>query len=141
MEPMGNKNCRECSEYRNCKDSFSSWIFFIIGIIATIAVRVVTVLIHLDPVYAKLAWYIGIGGFLAFFVYKFKVNQLRSKLIRERGLMDKITNQKRLSEEDYGLIGSLLCSLSSKKETINYFLIFAFSALALVLALYIDFFK
>ena len=40
--------------------------YFIIGIIATVAIRVVTVLTHLDPIYAKVAWYIGVGSFGSF---------------------------------------------------------------------------
>ena len=60
--------CLNCAEHKNCKDSFVSWVFFIIGIIATVAIRVVTVLIYLDPIYAKIAWYIGVMGFFLFFV-------------------------------------------------------------------------
>jgi hypothetical protein len=135
---MNHKKCIECSEYKNCKDSFASWIFFIIGLIATVAIRVVTVLIGLNPVYAKIAWYIGVGGFFVFFVYKFKVNQNRSKLISQQDLVAKINQKKQLTNEDYSLISSILCGLSSKKERINYLFIFALSAIALILAVYID---
>ena len=138
---MEDKKCITCSEYKNCKDSFASWIFFIIGLIATIALRVVTVLIDVDPVYAKIAWYVGVGGFFIFFVYKFKVNQTRSKLISQQDLVDKITHQKQLTKEDFSLISTILCGLSSKKERINYFFIFGLSAVALILAIYMDFFK
>ena len=120
---MKKNKCIGCSEYRNCQDSYASWLFFIIGIIATVAVRVVTVLIDVNPVYGKIAWYVGVGGFLIFFVYKFKVNQLRSKLIIQNNLLDKIKQQEQLSQEDYNLINALLCGLSSKKERINYFFI------------------
>ena len=117
---MRNEKCINCGEYNNCKDSFASWIFFIIGIIATVAIRVVTVLIHMDPLYAKIAWYVGVGGFLIFFVYKFKVSQSRAKLINHQNLVDKIKNKVKLKDDDYNLIGALLCALSSKKERINY---------------------
>ena len=89
---MSNKKCVDCSEYNNCKDSFSSWIFFIIGIIATIAIRVVTVLIHMNPIYAKIAWYIGVGGFFLFFIYKFKVSQNRTRVINKQNVVNKINN-------------------------------------------------
>ena len=135
---MNDKKCIDCSEYRNCKDSFVSWIFFIIGLIATVAIRVVTVLIGLNPVYGKIAWYIGVAGFFVFFVYKFRVNQTRSKLISQQDLVDKINQKKQLTNEDYSLISSILCGLSSKKERINYFFIFVLSAVALILAVYID---
>jgi hypothetical protein len=138
---MSQNKCLDCREYRNCRDSFSSWIFFIIGIIATVAIRVVTVLIHLNPVYAKIAWYIGVGGFFAFFIYKFRVNQARYRLIKQHNLVAKISRQEQLSKDDYSLIGAVLCGLSSNKERLNYIFIFALSAVALVLAVYMDFFK
>ena len=138
---MDRRRCVSCSEYKNCRDSFASWIFFIIGIIATVAVRVVTVLIHVNPVYAKIAWYTGIGGFFMFFVYKFRVNRARSKLIADKNLIDKINNQGYLDKDDYSLISSILCGLGSKKESINYMFIFGLSAIALALAIYMDFIK
>lgn len=135
------KECRNCPEYSRCKDSRVSWVFFIIGLIATVAIRVVTVLMHLNPVFGKVSWYVGVGGFFLFFVYKFRINQARSKIIDEQDLVGKINNHKDLAEDDYRLIGSILCSLNSRKERINYFFIFVLSAIALVIALYIDVFK
>ena len=133
--------CLGCQEYKNCKDSFASWVFFIIGIIATIAIRVVTVLIHLDPIYAKIAWYIGVIGFFLFFVYKFRIGHIRAKRIQQSGLAEKINKNEPLEHQDYVLIDSILCAIGSKKEQINFFFIFALSALALILAAYMDFIK
>jgi len=138
---MKNKECINCIEYKRCRDSYGSWIFFIIGLVATIAIRVVTVLMHMRPLYGKIAWYIGVGGFFVFFVYKFRVNQARSRTIAQRNLVDKIGQGKQLAKEDYSLISAILCGLSSKKERINYFFIFALSAIALLLAIYMDFLK
>ncbi len=138
---MKNKKCIDCSEYKNCRDSFTSWIFFIIGLVATVAIRVVTVLMHMNPIYAKIAWYIGVGGFFLFFVYKFRVSQTRTRAISQRNLVDKINQGQQLTEEDYSLIGKILCALSSRKERINYIFIFGLSALALFLAIYMDFFR
>lgn len=136
----GRSRCSQCSEYRNCRDSFISWVFFIIGIIATIAVRVVTVLIHLGPVYARIAWYIGVGGFLVFFIYKYKVGEARARVLARHGLVEKINTKEVLSQEDYRVLSALLCSVQSRKERINYFFIFGLSAIALLLAVYMDFF-
>ena len=63
---MGDKKCLNCTQRKNCEDSLISWIFFIIGLVATVAIRIVTVLIDVQPIYGKIAWYIGIGGFLLF---------------------------------------------------------------------------
>lgn len=55
--------------------------------------------------------------------------------------MDKIGQEKQLTKEDYSLISTILCGLSSNKERINYFFIFALSAVAILLAVYMDFLK
>ena len=136
-----NKKCLNCSEYKNCKDSFSSWIFLIIGMIATIALRAVTVLMRFSPIYGQIAWYVGVAGFLIFFVYKFRIDRARYKLIVKKGLMDKISQGDKISEDDRRLIGSILCSLSSNKDRINYILIFVSSAVVIIVALYFDFLK
>jgi len=136
-----NKKCRDCGEYKNCRDSFTSWIFFIIGMVATIALRVVTVLIYVRPIYGQIAWYVGVAGFFIFFVYKFKIDRARYRIIVKRGLMDKISRGDEITEDDRRIIGSILCSLSSNKDRINYFLIFVSSAVALIAALYFDFLK
>jgi hypothetical protein len=138
---MTNKKCLSCPEFQRCKDSSISWIFFIIGLIATIAIRLVMVLIHINPIYGKISWYIGVSGFFLFFMYKFNINQARSKLIKTQDIATKINQEKPLSKQDYQLISAILCSLSSKKERINYFFIFGLSAVALAVAVYIDFFK
>ena len=135
------KKCIDCKEYKNCRDSFASWFFFILGLVATVAVRAVTVLVNMNPLYGKIAWYIGIGGFFVFFVYKFKVNQARYHLITKKDILAKINSQKALSGEDYNALGAIICSLASKKERINYFFIFGLSALALLLAIYMDFLR
>jgi len=133
--------CLNCTEEERCRDSFTSWIFFLIGLIATIAVRIVIVLFEINPAYAKTAWYIGVSGFFLFFIYKFRVNQARHKLIEQRKLVDRILQKDQLAEEDYKLISAILCSFSSKKERINYFFIFALSAAALAVAIYFDFIR
>ena len=72
---MDKKVCVNCGQRRNCDDSLVSWVFFIIGLVVTVSIRVVTVLMNVNPVYGKAAWYIGVSGFLAFFIYKFNANQ------------------------------------------------------------------
>ena len=133
--------CKDCTEYKRCKDSFASWIFFLVGLVATIAIRAVTILVNVKPFYGKLAWYIGVGGFLIFFIYKFRVSTMRANLIEKNKLMDKMSKRTHLTSQDYALVGSILCALKSRKETINYLFIFGLSAVALVLAIYLDFIR
>ena len=138
---MNSQKCINCVEYKRCKESSVSWVFFIIGLIATIAIRAVTVLIHVDQLYGQIAWYIGVAGFFVFFIYKFKVDHTRSRLIRDSRLMDKISQSDTIERQDRALISSVLCALSSNKDSINYFVIFVSSAIALIIAIYFDFFR
>ena len=138
---MKDKTCLNCSQRKSCGDSFASWIFFIIGLIATVAIRVVTVLMDIKPVYGRIAWYIGVGGFLLFFIYKFNTNRTLSRIIEKENLIEKARDKEPLSREEYNLIAEILCNLKSEKERINYFFIFAVSAIALLLAIYFDFIK
>ena len=138
---MKDKTCLICSQRKNCGDSFVSWVFFIIGLIATVAIRVVTVLMDIKPVYGRIAWYIGVGGFLLFFIYKFNTNRALSRVIEKENLIEKTRNKEPLLGEEYNLIAEILCNLKSEKERINYFFIFAVSAIALLLAIYFDFIK
>lgn len=127
-----------CSEYKRCRESRASFLFFIIGMVSTIAVRVVTVLAHMNPVYGEIAWYVGVFGFFVYFVYKYRVDKARYRLIVKSRLMEKISKKEQIVDEDRELIGSILCALSSNKDRINYFLIFTTSALAIAIALYFD---
>lgn len=138
---MNKTKCINCAQYKNCRDSFKSWIFFVIGLIATFAVRLVSILMDYSEVYAKIAWYVGVLGFFVFFLYKFNIDQARSRLIAREGLVNKINEAGALREKDYALIQSILCSLNSAKDRINYFVIFSTSIITFALALYLDFFK
>ena len=137
---MNRTSCKNCPDKSICKDSFSSWIFFIIGIVATLAIRIVTLIMHFNPLYGKISWYIGVGGFLIFFMYKFKVLNERSNKISQQNILDKINRKEDLNENDYYLIRIILCNINSKKERINFLFIFVLSAITLLIAVYIDFF-
>ena len=102
--------------------------------------RLVTVLMHLKPIYGKAAWYIGLSGFFIFFLYKYSLLKTRSRQIDRQSLLTKINKKEQLDNDDYVLLSTLLCSIKSKKERLNFFFIFGFSAIAIVIALYVDFF-
>ena len=138
---MKNNKCTNCAEYKRCKESAASLIFFIRGLIAIIAVRAVTILEHVKPIYGKLAWYVGILGFFIYFAYKYKIEYNRSRLIKTSKLVDKILQGNSIEEADRQMIGSVLCALSSSKDRINYFIIFSSSAVVLIIAFYLDFLR
>ena len=136
-----NRKCADCVEYKRCRESAASWVFFIIGLIAIIAVRAVTILVHVNPVYGQVSWYVVVVGFAVFFAYKFRVDRARARIIRDSGLKDRILGGGSIEKNEREMIGALLCALTSKKDRINYFIIFVSSVAALVLAVYFDFIR
>jgi len=139
---MKNKeNCRNCSLYHKCRDSAWSWIFLFIGILAAIAMRLVALFIHVNPVYAKAAWYVGVSFFLVFFIYRYNISRFRSKSIKNRDLIKKVKEDENFEEEDKNVIAEVLCSLTSKKEMVNFAVIFILSGITLVIAIIADIIK
>jgi len=133
-----NDKCRNCVEHKRCEENTTSLIFFIIGLIAIIAVRAVTILEHINRAYGKIAWYVGVLGFFLYFAYKYKIDNNRSRMISSRNLKDKVLCGGEIDKEDRDAIGAVLCALSSKKDRINYLIIFVSSAIVLVMAAYLD---
>lgn len=88
---------------------------------------------------------IDVGRFRPDRLMKKKAEEIISQLpSREKDALyqnDKIEQGRQLTKEDYDLISAILCGLSSKKERINYFFIFGLSAIAILLAVYMDFLK
>ena len=133
--------CHDCFELKKCKEPFVSWVFFFIALVAVIALRAVNIALDFNPMLAKIFWYVGVGGFLVFFLYKFKNYNILQREIARTNLIDKLLYKKELTEHDKDVLGTIVCQLSSKKDKINYLFIFVFSAIALALAIYADFFK
>ena len=133
--------CHDCFELKKCKDPTISWVFFLIALIATVSVRAVNVVLDFNPLLAKLFWYVGIGGFTVFFIYKFRNDNILQKELTRNKITDRLLRKEKLSDADYEVLGTILCKMSSKKDKVTYFFIFLSSALALGLAAYVDFFK
>ena len=133
--------CYDCFKFRTCKESLASWIFFFIALAAVISLRAMSIFVNSSPIFAKMLWYIGVGGFLIFFIYKFRYDQILQRELEKTDLKDKLLSKKELTEHDKEVLGTIVCKLSSKKDKINYFFIFVSSGLALAIAIFVDFIK
>ena len=133
--------CYDCFKLKKCRESLASWIFFFVALVAVISLRAVNLFIDYSPILSKVVWYIGVFGFFIFFIYKFRYDEILHKEISRTELRDKLLYGRELSEHDREVLGTIICKLSSKKDKINYFIIFLSSGLALILAIYMDFFK
>ncbi|MCK9430901.1 MAG: hypothetical protein M0R17_13045 [Candidatus Omnitrophica bacterium] len=135
------KQCLNCKAYGRCRDTTASWVFLFIGVIATIAVRVVNLALSFGIFWPKFFWYIGVVGFFFYFLYKFRQDKILRRELEKYQIHEKISNQRVLDAIDREFLRTMLCRLRSNKDAINYFFIFSSSAIVMILAVYQDFIK
>jgi len=111
-------------------------LIFAIGIIATFAYRIIIVLNYYSQFWVEVAWYVGTLGFVWYFAHRYRVENAREKLIANRQLIDKIENNKTLDQTDTASLVYILKGLRSSKARWNYIVIFIFSLLAFIYAVY-----
>ena len=113
-------------------------ILFAVGIIATIAYRIIIVLNYYSPMWVEIAWYIGTIGFVWYFIHRYNVENRRDNLIEKLELAKKIEKKEELNEEERQATVYILKGLKTSLAKWNYIAIFVLSALALIYAVYQD---
>lgn len=113
--------------------------YFWIGIIATVAYRIIVVLNNYTPLGVKIAWYIGTIGFVFYFAHRFRISAKRERMIKKYGLVEKINALPNLSAEEKSATDYVVRSLSSSLERWNYIFIFIASGMALTWGILDDF--
>jgi hypothetical protein len=124
-----------------CRDSALSWIFLLIGVIATISIRVVNLVLHFGVFWPKFFWYLGVAGFFLYFLYKFREDKILRRSLAKHQIHRKLSDAGSLDLAEKDFLRIMLCRMQSNKDAINYFFIFASSAIVLLLAVYQDFIK
>jgi len=109
---------------------------FWVGIIATIAYRIIVVLNFYSPLWVEIAWYIGTIGFIWYFAHRYHVEHKRQKLVIKHRLAYKLYHNRPLNKEDRDVLLYVVKSLKSSKAQWNYIAIFTFSIIALIYAVY-----
>ncbi|MFP4515079.1 MAG: hypothetical protein ACLFNO_03705 [Parcubacteria group bacterium] len=112
---------------------------FVIGIIATIAYRVIIILNYYSALWVEIAWYIGTIGFVWYFIHRYNIENRRDHLIENLELAKKIENKENLNDQERQATVYILKGLKTSLAKWNYIAIFVFSAIALAYALYLDF--
>ena len=114
-------------------------MYFWVGLISALSLRLVIIADHYGDIYARVMWYMGILGYLWFFAHRYHIGKRRYGVIKDLDLHDKIDRREPLTEEDFEGLNYIMRSLSVSKERLNYLVIFAFSIIAIVLSLALDF--
>lgn len=124
------------SEYTTSNKYYRELVFWV-GIIATLAYRIIIVLNYYSSLLVSISWYIGTIGFIWYFAHRFRVQNKYMRIIRDKKLREKLCEQK-LEKDDCDALAFILRGLDSSKAKWNSIAIFVFSALALVYAIISD---
>ncbi len=114
--------------------------FLALGIISAIAFRTITILQNIEPAWVRPMWYIGVVGYMFFFLYRYYIAERRKKAIEMYQLIEKVKANACLTEEDREVVIYLLSSIQKSPENINYLIIFILSIIAIIFDLYYYFF-
>lgn len=113
-------------------------LIFAVGVMATIAYRLVIVLNDYSKFWVKVSWYIGTIGFIWYFAHRFNIENRRDKIIEKLNLIEKMKTSQPFNTEDKTALLYILKSLNTSLAKWNYIAIFFFSGLAIAYAIYAD---
>lgn len=110
------------------------YFFFAVGIIATIAYRIIP---FLDPLLVKIAWYIGTAGFTIYFWHRAYIETKRANMVKDYDLVQVIEKSDIIGDQKSALAYLTKTSLTSKGRYNSAF-ISILSAVVLVISAVID---
>ncbi|MBU4374964.1 hypothetical protein KKH38_00445 [Patescibacteria group bacterium] len=121
-------------------NKYYRWLIFFIGIITTLAYRIIIILNYYSSLLVAISWYIGTIGFIWYFAHRYRVQNHYANLIADKKLPEKICENK-LTKDDCDALLYILRSISSSKAKWNSIAIFILSAAALAYAVAVDVIK
>jgi hypothetical protein len=112
--------------------------FFLAGIIATLAYRIIIVLNFYDPYWVKVSWYIGTVGFILYFGHRFEIQRRTSKLSQNYNLIREIEKNNGIKGKKKEALLYVVKTISTSKAKWNSLFIFLLSILALIVGIILD---
>ncbi len=113
-------------------------MYFWLGLIATFAYRIIIVLNFYEPIWVKVAWYVGTIGFIIYFWSRYRVVKQFSSLIHEKELVSAIDDASNISTDQKRALSHIIKTLDKTKAQVNYIAIFILSAVALIAGIALD---
>ncbi len=112
--------------------------FFLTGIIATLAYRIIIVLNFYDPYWVKVSWYIGTIGFILYFGHRFEIQRKRAKFVQDYNLVREIEKNKQVKGDKKQALLYIIRTTNNSKARWNSLFIFILSILALIVGIIFD---
>lgn len=113
--------------------------FFLAGIIATVAYRIIIVLNIYSPLWVKVSWYIGTIGFVLYFGHRYNIARKRANLVKDYKLIEAIQQADCVDTQKKEALYYLVRTSLTSKSRWNSAVIFALSLLALIVGIVLDF--
>lgn len=113
-------------------------LFFVIGLVSAFAFRVLIIFVYMQPEWFRPTWYVGIIGYIFFFLYRYWISQKRKKAVEEYRLIEKLEQEVPLESVDRQVLIYLLSSIRKSRENLNYLFIFVMSFVAVLIDIYLD---
>jgi len=114
------------------------YFFFLAGLIATLAYRVVIVLNFYSPLWVKISWYIGTGGFILYFGYQYSVEARERNIILDYGLAKMIRDDKKIKGKQRQALNYVINTSVNSKARWNSLFICLLSVFALIVGIVLD---
>lgn len=115
-------------------------LFFIIGLFSATLFRLIIFLNRINILWARIAWYLGVVGYILFFGYRYFIARKRRKAIEDNDLLKKLKASD-MEPEASGEIEYILTSLLNSREIVNYVYIFVTSIFAIIADLILVMFR
>jgi hypothetical protein len=106
--------------------------FFFIGLVSALAFRSIIVIERLEPEWVRPVWYLGVLGYIGFFLYRYWITKKRKRAVKDFKLIEKIQGDTCLSPDEREVVVYLLSSIRKSREDINYLVIFILSVVAVL---------
>lgn len=112
--------------------------FFWTGLIATIAYRIIIVLNLYDPLWVKIAWYIGTIGFILYFGHRYDIARKRANLVKDYDLVKTVDRVQGINPQKKEALYYLVKTSLTSKSRWNSAMIFILSLIALIVGIILD---
>ena len=119
---------------------YISFSFFLLGIVSAIAFRIIIVFQRIEPEWVRPVWYIGVLGYIGFFMYRYAIARKRKNVIKDFELIEKVRANACLSKEEREVVTYLLSSLKKSHEDTIYLIIFLLSIISILVDLALSFY-
>jgi hypothetical protein len=125
-------------EVIRAESGIKRWFFFLVGILATIAYRIIIVLNNYNQFWVKASWYFGTVGFILYFGHRSYVQKKRAEAVKKHHLIKVVKDMKKITPEQRQALDYLVRTAITSKARLNSGFIFILSLIALVIGILMD---